>query len=184
MNKHCPYFLLLFTIHIASAMDLSEFKIPRKPQEKLEQRVVTYSNPNKLEQKKYLPEPKTPLYLNSKIRKPHCTKKTPVDFIYDRYTARRGIPKMLDIHCNECGDILIKYQKDGPGRLLRCYLDRIHAPISLKGLQYERFDIKTSPYLSCEYCRLIIGKPMIYAPESRPAYHLVHNSFYIKECKE
>jgi len=103
-------------------------------------------------------------------------------FIYDVYTQRRGEPKMLNIHCDDCGDLLIKYQKDGPGRLLRCYLDRIHAPQVFKNRQHDRFDVRTAPNLSCQNqnCRLIIGRPMIYANETRPAYRMDNRNFYTK----
>lgn len=128
---------------------------------------------------------KKPYYTEqSKIQKYHHPKKaTPThQFKFDRYTASRGAPKMLNIHCDDCGDLLITYQKDGPGRLLRCYLDRIHAPREFEERQYDNFDVKTSPNLSCRNrdCRLIIGTPMIYKSESRPAYNLVKGSFYIK----
>jgi hypothetical protein len=107
-------------------------------------------------------------------------KKEHSSFIYDKYTARRGDPKMLHIRCAECNHLLIKYQKDGPGRLLRCYLDRIHAPENLKNRQHEQFNVRTSPYLSCQNCRLIVGKPMIYQSENRPAYKMEINRFYIE----
>ncbi len=99
-------------------------------------------------------------------------------FIYDAYTSRRGEPKMLEISCRRCNDYVMDYQKDGPGRLLRCYLDRIHAPSRLKERQYERFDVRTSPLLKCAYCKSTIGIPMIYASEDRPAYRMLQDSFY------
>lgn len=123
---------------------------------------------------------------SSGITKPHNKieeKKQSFRFIYDRYTARRGEPKMFDIYCDGCKCLLIQYQKDGPGRLLRCYLDRIHSPKILKNRQYEYFNVRTSPNLSCNSCRLIIGTPMIYKSESRPAYNMKSDCFYIKESK-
>ena len=88
---------------------------------------------------------------------------------------------MLAVHCDDCGKELIRYQKDGPGRLLRCYLDRIHAPEDLKNRQYDDFNVRTSPNLSCQACRLIIGRPMIYQSENRPAYNLQKGCSYFKE---
>jgi hypothetical protein len=123
---------------------------------------------------------------SSSITKPHNKieeKKQPFRFIHDKYTVRRGEPKMLDIYCDECRHLLIQYQKDGPGRLLRCYLDRIHSPQTLKSRQYEYFNVRTSPNLSCNNCRLIIGTPMIYKSENRPAYNMKSDRFYIKESK-
>lgn len=102
-------------------------------------------------------------------------------FIYNGYTERRGEPKMLEIFCKSCAKPLMMYQKDGPGRLLRCYLDRIHSPKYLKDKQYQDFDTKHSPDLTCENCRKSIGVPMIYVLEKRPAYRMDQKKFYIKE---
>lgn len=105
-------------------------------------------------------------------------KESTARFIYDDYTARRGEPKMLEIKCAQCNNHVISYQKDGPGALLRCYLDRIHAPSHLRKRQYHRFDVRRSPLLNCEYCRSTIGIPMIYQLENRPAYRMLKNKFY------
>lgn len=99
-------------------------------------------------------------------------------FIYDAYTERRGEPKMLEIMCCRCDRWVMNYQKDGPGALLRCYLDRIHAPRDLKERQYARFDVRKFPRLRCNSCDSIIGIPMIYALENRPAYKMFKNAFY------
>ena len=122
---------------------------------------------------------------SSSVTKPHrkIEEKKTFHFIHDQYTTRRGAPKMLDLYCYECKHFLIQYQKDGPGRLLRCYLDRIHNPQSLKNRQYEYFNVRTSPYLSCNNCRLIIGTPMIYKSEDRPAYNMKSDRFYFKESQ-
>lgn len=105
-------------------------------------------------------------------------KESTARFIYDAYTARRGEPKMLEIKCAQCDNHVISYQKDGPGALLRCYLDRIHAPRYLRERQYQRFDARRSPSLCCEYCRETIGIPMVYKFENRPAYQMLRNKFY------
>ena len=43
----------------------------------------------------------------------------------DKYLrVRGGTARMLDIHCAKCGAWILKYQKDGVGQLLRCYLNR------------------------------------------------------------
>lgn len=103
-------------------------------------------------------------------------------FIYDAYTQRRGRPAMLSIHCSSCRNPIMTYQKDGPGRLLRCYLDRIHSPKNLKDRQYDRgFNVTTSCNLNCPKCLRTIGTPMIYAPEARPAYNLIKSRFYFKK---
>lgn len=110
------------------------------------------------------------------------------NFKYDKDTARRGNPKMLKIYCNDCHTYLMHYQKDGPGRLLRCYLDRIHKPEYLQQRQYEDFDVKTSPNLTCTNpkCKWRIGYPMLYKGygDSRPAYDMVQKRFYFEEIKK
>lgn len=99
-------------------------------------------------------------------------------FIYDAYTERRGQPKMLEIKCRRCGGWVMSYQKDGPGALLRCYLDRIHAPEHLEDRQNLQFDVRTFPRLRCNSCNVIIGVPMVYQLESRPAYKMFKDAFY------
>ena len=186
MNKYHSLFSLLFFFNTFIAMD----KLPSIRISATDDQRVVYKNTN--EEKNYLQQRRIPqnrpvaterrtLYSESKIRKPQRNQPSEFQFIYDQYTSRRGAPKMLNIHCDGCNDLLIKYQKDGPGRLLRCYQDRIHAPIDLKNRQHEPFNVKTSPNLSCSHCRLVIGRPMIYQSESRPAYHLVKGSFWFRE---
>lgn len=86
----------------------------------------------------------------------------------DQYSrARGGTSQMLDISCSNCGARLLSYQKDGPGRLLRCYIDRIFWP--------ENFD-GTVPF-KCSGCGQLIGTPMTYKPEDRPAIRLIQTAF-------
>lgn len=99
-------------------------------------------------------------------------------FIYDAYTQRRGEPKMLEIICSKCRHHVMSYQKDGPGNLLRCYLDRIHSPRDLKEQQYHRFDVRKAAFLKCFECSSTIGVPMIYQFEDRPAYKMFKDKFY------
>lgn len=81
----------------------------------------------------------------------------------DKYRkARGGRAQLLDVYCNECGAYLLTYQKDGTGRLLRCYCDRILAPPGLKRLQHDA-KVRTArdmPNLTCKSCRSLIGTPM------------------------
>lgn len=102
-------------------------------------------------------------------------------FINDAYTERRGEPKMLELCCSQCEKRVMDYQKDGPGRLLRCYLNRIHSPFYLKKLQYEHFDVKTAQDLTCTHCSAILGTPMIYFSENRPAFQLLKGRSFFKE---
>jgi hypothetical protein len=49
-----------------------------------------------------------------------------IKVISDQYRKNRGgWTRFLKISCNECGQFLFFYQKDGPGPLKRSYLDRI-----------------------------------------------------------
>jgi hypothetical protein len=103
----------------------------------------------------------------------------------DSYQKRRGTPKMLTIFCVPCNVYVMSYQKDGPGPLLRCYLDRIHHPDFLESRQYVEFNKRTASKLICETCKEVIGVPIIYDKENRPAYHMRQGFFCIKPdlCK-
>jgi hypothetical protein len=102
-------------------------------------------------------------------------------FKRDAYMRSRGAPAMLKISCAKCTNYIMSYQKDGPGPLLRCYLDRIHHPESLSERQKQVFDKNESPKLSCVECNEVVGQPMIYEKESRPAYNMVPGSFKRKK---
>lgn len=102
-------------------------------------------------------------------------------FKNDAYMRRRGAPAMLMMSCAGCSSYVMSYQKDGPGPLLRCYLDRIHHPEELSKRQDEPFDKKTAPKLECPHCQTVIGAPMIYEKETRPAYHLRPGFFVLKK---
>lgn len=107
----------------------------------------------------------------------------PIHFKKDVYARRRGKPKMLLLACSQCQCYLMAYQKDGPGPLIRCYLDRIVHPLSLQQRQYESFNEHTAPSLQCHQCKVVIGSPMIYEKECRPAYHL-RQGFFLIVCKD
>ncbi len=100
----------------------------------------------------------------------------------DRYmSARGGTSAFYNIYCSHCRRWLLLYQKDGPGNLFRLYLDRIHAPklAILTGLASNK-SLKSTG-LSCGHCGSSIGVPMIYKPESRPAFRLVPASIVKKK---
>jgi hypothetical protein len=96
----------------------------------------------------------------------------------DRYSKIRGGNScFFDIFCSACGNHVILYQKDGTGRLLRAYLDRIFAPAIFVGLQGNGKDKKSLPILKCTTCQGNIGIPMVYGPEKRLAFRLIRGSF-------
>jgi hypothetical protein len=105
-------------------------------------------------------------------------------FKRDSYMKRRGAPAMLMISCAGCSHYLMSYQKDGPGPLLRCYLDRIHHPEELEKRQYLAFDKKTTQKLACANCHEVVGTPIVYEKEDRPAYHMRQGFFSIKKVKK
>ena len=92
-------------------------------------------------------------------------------FIRDAYAKRRGRSAMVGVWCRLCKALVMHYQKDGPGPLLRCYRDRIRHPEHLK----EEQD------LYCPECKAHIGTSIIYEKEQRPAFHLIEGSFKKKK---
>lgn len=100
----------------------------------------------------------------------------------DRYrSARGGEAHLLDIFCSNCNSLIIKYQKDGRGGLLRCYLNRILFPPDLEALQYHynHSNLKNLPNLTCQSCKSVIGTPMVYT-DGRIAYRLQIGNFQKK----
>ncbi|HEV3269187.1 MAG TPA: hypothetical protein VGZ69_00880 [Candidatus Rhabdochlamydia sp.] len=75
-----------------------------------------------------------------------------IECINNQYTKMRGAPKLYKILCEGCENLVLIYQKDGPGNLIRCYKDRIHYP------KREA----TASVLSCSECKKVIGTNMIY----------------------
>ncbi len=95
----------------------------------------------------------------------------------DRHAkARGGNSRFLDIFCSSCNSHIALYQKDGPGALLRMYLDRIFAPAALAVLQDQDGGKKDLPNLQCQKCRALIGIPMVYELENRLAFRLIRGS--------
>lgn len=84
-------------------------------------------------------------------------------FKNDKYRkARGGYSRLLDIFCENCGKHICYYQKDGPGVLKRMYIDRI--------VEIKKINPKVN--LVCPNCKEILGVPVIYKKEKRPAYRL------------
>jgi|SRR3989339_1451908 len=104
----------------------------------------------------------------------------PDDSIYriqrDRYQKVRGVPSMLSISCASCNEHLLVYQKDGPGPLKRCYLDRI----AWRSSEIEGSPDFTHNPLTCPSCQSHIGTPMNYKTENRPALRMNKSNFQKK----
>lgn len=96
----------------------------------------------------------------------------------DKYRkARGGTARFLTIRCAQCSELLMIYQKDGLGSLLRCYLNRIFYPDNLEELQYQRnLTVRTMPPLACRFCGQVAGRGMHYE-DGRLAYRLVPGTF-------
>ena len=103
----------------------------------------------------------------------------------DKYLrARGGTARLLDIHCAKCGEWLLRYQKDGVGQLLRCYLNRILIPPELAALQRNPAIVqpKDMPNLVCQKCGTVIGTPMRHE-DGRLAFRLMKGTYSKKIAK-
>lgn len=99
-------------------------------------------------------------------------------FKKDRYAkSRGGSSRFLNIVCSACNTHIALYQKDGPGALLRMYIDRIFAPPALAALQDQVSDKNDLPNLRCSKCDALIATPMVYELEHRLALRMTHGSF-------
>lgn len=99
------------------------------------------------------------------------------NFIYDQFTENRGNPKMLELSCKKCHAWVMDYQKDGPGNLLRCYVDRIYHPSALREHTFSYKTIESISSLKCNKCKAVLATPMIYTrtyptKELRAAYKI------------
>ncbi len=77
----------------------------------------------------------------------------------DKYRkARGGKAFMVKIFC-VCGNELLYYQKDGDGKLKRCYINRIFAPAHLEKLQHDSryLNPENVPSLMCDRCKTVVG---------------------------
>lgn len=100
----------------------------------------------------------------------------------DKYVSTRGgNSHFLDLFCSKCNQHFALYQKDGHGRLLRMYLDRIFAPQELALLHSKMSNKADMPNLKCPKCAALIGTPMVYEAERRLAFRLIHGSFVKKK---
>ena len=103
----------------------------------------------------------------------------------DRYLrVRGGKAKIIDIFCAACNTLVLTYQKDGPGQILRCYRNRIFAPPELERLQHDPVITEPThmPNLICPNCKSVIGTPMRHFDE-RLAFRLRKGTYYAKTAK-
>jgi len=95
----------------------------------------------------------------------------------DRYQKVRGESQILDIKCASCNELVLVYQKDGPGPLLRCYLDRIAWPNVYRELSSRATKMADLTNVCCPNCQNQLGSPMIYQKEKRLAYFMRKGAF-------
>ncbi len=86
--------------------------------------------------------------------------------------------RFLAIYCAQCDTFIAKYRKEGSGRLIRMYLERMMAadesPMEFKNEIKEKI-----PRLTCFECGQILGK---LNPKSSPAsYNLIKGTFRKKK---
>ncbi len=93
------------------------------------------------------------------------------------FRDREKVAEMWDIKCTGCGNKVLLYQKDGRGRLHRCYLNRIFDPPFYSELQNDpQLTKKEMPPLRCANCDTLIGLPMLHR-EGRLAYFLLRGKW-------
>ena len=97
----------------------------------------------------------------------------------DKYKVKRGgAAKLIDVICKNCNSNVLLYQKDGPGWLKRCYLNRIFWPVKYSKLQNDKSinSAESMPKLVCLNCRTVIGIPSRHK-DGRWAFTLIRGSF-------
>ena len=100
----------------------------------------------------------------------------------DKHLEKRGgTAKIIRVVCASCKKTLFYYQKDGPGWLKRCYLNRIMAPEKWEKLQYSITEEKDLGNLVCN-CGEVLGSPMKHK-DDRLAFKLIRRKFIRKSCK-
>ena len=106
------------------------------------------------------------------------------NFKKDRYSRDRGgNSQFIDLYCSNCNQHLLLYQKDGPGSLLRLYLDRIFEPQELAVLQSTCHSKSEVSQLKCPRCQQLVATPMVYERENRLAFNLLRGTFSKKKSE-
>ena len=88
--------------------------------------------------------------------------------------------RFLNLHCSHCGIRVIRYRKEGSGRLIRVYLDRIIEPKNLRALKHAAGEPGLPP-LVCPDCSQRMGVSITRGSGNRLAYRLIQGSFRKKE---
>lgn len=102
--------------------------------------------------------------------------KSKTKFQSDKFKkARGGYSRWLSVFCEKCKEPIATYQKDGPGILKRMYLDRMRDVDSSKWVKSN---------LECPKCKTLLGVPIIYKKEDRPAIRLLPGMVGKKIVKE
>jgi len=103
---------------------------------------------------------------------------------HDSHQSSRGEAHLLNISCTRCETLILKYQKDGKGNLLRCYINRIFYPEEYSTLQNSMLvqQPKDMPNLECQNCKTIIGTPIRH-DDGRLAYRLIKGTYMKKREK-
>ena len=96
----------------------------------------------------------------------------------DKYLRKRGgNAKIINVSCIKCGKLVLIYQKDGPGWLKRCCLNRIIFPEIYSKLEC-RPNIKEPKNLDNLICSCgeVLGSPIKHK-DGRLAFHLIRGKF-------
>lgn len=96
------------------------------------------------------------------------------NIVKDKYTkVRGGNSKFLTISCGVCNKEMFLYQKDGHGRLLRLYLDKIKAPEKAVAEFQKIYKKNEMGTLKCPKCKTVLAVPMVYEKEDRLAFRII-----------
>jgi len=71
----------------------------------------------------------------------------------------------IKIFCANCGALLYKYRKEGPGHLVKCYKDGI-------------IEDRTAGDLKCPKCEQIFAREALY--HNRPANKIIQGKVYVR----
>lgn len=101
------------------------------------------------------------------------------------FRARDSHAEFWTLFCAQCKSKVLLYQKDGHGKLYRCYLNRIFAPSKYADLQVNSKvrGTRDMPPMHCPSCGILFGKPMFHW-EGRLAYLLVRGGWSKKIAED